>query len=112
LPPDSAKVCYVGMGNDENLKVRIRNAEGNYLTGDFKSLWFTDDPLKALVFDYWRHQVAQQIENLKEEIGITLEAEPIDPKEIYETCDGCNRLGMPFDLAFDGNRFLCDDCKG
>jgi len=80
------------MAGDENLKVRIRNEESKYLGGDFKSPWFTDDPLKALVFDYHRHKVAEQLKKLKETSGIVLEAEPIDREEIYETCDGCNRL--------------------
>ena len=78
------------MAGDENLKVRIRNAESKYVTGEFKNPQFTNDPLKALVFDYHRHKVAEQLKNLKETSGMVLEAEPIDPEEIYETCDGCN----------------------
>jgi hypothetical protein len=98
------------MAGDENLRVRIRNAEGKYLARESKSLGFTDDPLKALVFDYHRHKVAAQLENLKETSGIVLEVEPTDPEEIYQTCEGCNRLGMPFDLVFDGVKFHCRDC--
>ena len=45
-----------------------------------------------MVFDYHRHKVAERLENLKETSGIVLEAEPIDPEEIYETWDGCNHL--------------------
>jgi hypothetical protein len=98
------------MAGDENLKVRIRNAEGKYLIGEARNLGFTDDPLKALVFDYHRHKVAGQLEILTKTSGIVLETEPIDPEEIYETCDGCKRLGMPFDLVFDGEKFHCRDC--
>jgi hypothetical protein len=80
------------MARDKNVKIRIQNAEGKYLAREFKSPWFTDDPLKALVFDYHHHKAAEQLKNLKETSGMVLEAEPIDPEGIYETGDGCNRL--------------------
>ncbi len=80
------------MAGDENLKVRIRNAEGKYLSGELKSPRFTDDPLVALVFDYHRHKVAEQLKNLEETSPMVLEAEPIDLEGIYETGDGCSRL--------------------
>jgi hypothetical protein len=57
LPAGPRLWCLI-MAGDENLKVRIRNAESKYLGGDFDSPQFTDDPLKALVFDDHRHKVA------------------------------------------------------
>ena len=98
------------MVGDENLKVRIRNAEGKYLSGEARNLEFTDDPVKALAFDYYRQEVVERLEILKRTSGIVLQAEAIDPGEIYEACDECNRLVMPFDLVFDGVKFRCQDC--
>ena len=98
------------MAGDENLKVRIRNAEGKYLSRGAKSLEFTDDPVRALAFDYYRQRVVERLEILKRTSGIVLAAEPIDPGEIHEACDRCNRLVMPFDLVFDGVKYLCQDC--
>ena len=43
--------------------------------------------------------------------GIALTAEPVPPEEIYETCDRCKDLFMPFMTFFDGKRFLCPDCR-
>ena len=67
------------MAGDENLKVRIPNAEGKYPTGELKSPRFTDDPLVALVFDYHRHKVAEQLKNLKETFPLPPPAAPQRP---------------------------------
>jgi hypothetical protein len=99
------------MGDVQNLKVRIRNEEGKYLSISLREVWFTDDPKKAQVFDYHRHHVAEQLQDLKTSCGMVLEAEPIEPTEIFESCDLCNRLAMPFFLFFDGKNFLCRDCR-
>jgi hypothetical protein len=98
------------MTGDEHLKVRIRDASGRYLVVELANAWFTDDPHKATVFDYHRHQIAAQLQLLLENSGIALQPEAVDPREVYEVCDGCNRYGMPFDLVFDGHQFLCREC--
>ena len=42
---------------------------------------------------------------------IVLAADPVPPEEIYETCDQCKDLFMPFMTFFDGKQFLCADCR-
>jgi hypothetical protein len=92
------------------LKVRIRNTDGKYLSGDLSNWGFSDDSSRALIFDYSRHQVAEQLEELRLTRGIVLEAVPVDPKEVYETCDHCRRFMTAFATFFDGQRFLCFEC--
>ncbi len=99
------------MGDDKGLKVRIRNAEGKFLILGYREVWFTGDPKRAQVFDYYRQDIAQQLEDLRESIGIVLEAEPISPNDIYETCDWCKHSAMPQHLFFDGQKYLCHECK-
>ena len=91
------------------VKVRIRNSEGRYLTGGASS-GFSDDASKAIIFDYLRHQVAEQLDEIRRTRGILLEAVPVEPAEVYETCDQCRKLVSPFDTFFDGSRFLCFAC--
>ena len=91
------------------VKVRIRNGEGLYLTGGASS-GFSEDPSKAIIFDYLRHQVAEQLDEIRRTRGVFLEAVPVEPAEVYETCDHCRKLVSPFDTFFDGNRFLCVGC--
>jgi len=91
------------------VKVRIRNSEGRYLTGGASS-GFSDDPSKAIIFDYLRHQVAEQLDEIRRTRGILLEAVPVELAEVYETCDACRKLVSPFDTFFDGRRFLCFTC--
>jgi hypothetical protein len=91
------------------VKVRIRNSEGRYLTGGASS-GFSDEPSKAIIFDYLRHQVAEQLEEIRRTRGILLEAVPVEPAEVYETCDHCHKLVSPFDTFFDGSGFLCFGC--
>src|SRR3974390_722853 len=92
------------------VKVRIRNCEGKYLAGGGSSSGFSDDPSKAIIFDYLRHQVAEQLDEIRRTRGILLEAVPVEPAEVYETCDRCRRLVSPFETFFDGQRFSCFEC--
>lgn len=93
-----------------HMKVRIRNQEGKYLAGGSAEIGFSDDCTKALVFDYFGHHVAEQLQIIQQTQGLALEVEEVDPKEILETCDQCARLVSPFGVAYDGKRFLCSDC--
>ena len=93
-----------------HMKVRIRNQEGKYLAGGPADLGFCDDSSKALVFDYFGNQVAEQLQIIRQTQGLALEVEEVDPKEILEICDACSRLVSPFSIAYDGKRFLCADC--
>ena len=92
-------------------KVFIRNPRGKYLAQDANGLFFTEDRSVALVFDYRADAVAEQLEVIGRTYGIVLSADPVPPEEIYETCDRCQDLFMPFMTFFDGKQFLCADCR-
>ena len=94
-----------------DLKVFIRDARGKYLAQDANGLFFSEDRSVAMVFNYRGDSVAEQLEVLGETHGIALTADPVPPEEIYETCDRCKDLFMPFMTFFDGKRFLCPDCR-
>jgi hypothetical protein len=93
------------------LFVRIRNSEGKYLAGAGGQLEFCSDVKKARVFDCRRDEVEHQLSYIRLTQGISLEAEPVDPKEIHETCDRCGRLALSFQMYFDGKRYLCAECR-
>jgi hypothetical protein len=93
------------------MKVRIRNPEGKYLAGKDAEWGFSEDSSKALVFDYARHHVAEQLEIIRQSQGLTLEAVEVDPKEVLESCDACHQLFSPFNVIFDGKTFLCRECR-
>jgi hypothetical protein len=92
-------------------KVFIRNPRGKYLAQDANGLFFTEDRSAALVFNYRADSVAEQLEVIGRTYGIALAADPVPPEEIYETCDRCQELFMPFMTFFDGRQFLCADCR-
>ncbi len=92
-------------------KVFIRNPRGKYLAQDANGLFFTEDRSAALVFDYRGDAVAEQLDLIGKTYGIVLAADPVPPEEIYETCDRCKDLFMPFMTYFDGKQFLCADCR-
>jgi hypothetical protein len=94
-----------------DIKVFIRNAQGKYLAQDANGLFFTEDRSAALVFNYRSDSVVDQLSMLGTTHGISLVAEPVPPEEIYETCDRCKDLFMPFMILFDGKQFLCPDCR-
>jgi hypothetical protein len=94
-----------------DLRVMIRNADGNYLANDANGLFFTNDRSRAALFNFQADRVQEQIEIIRRTEGMVLVAEPVPPEEIYETCDKCKELFMPSMTFFDGNRFLCADCR-
>ncbi len=99
------------LGEPPDIKVFVRDPRGKYLAQDANGLFFSEDRSAAMVFNYRGDAVAEQLETLAETHGIALAAEPVPPEEIYETCDQCKDLFMPFMTFFDGKRFLCPDCR-
>ena len=94
-----------------DIKVFIRNTHGKYLAQDGSGLFFTDDRGSAIILSYQGDRVREQLETIQRTQGITLAADPVPPEEIYETCDRCKELFMPFMTYFDGKRYLCGDCR-
>jgi hypothetical protein len=64
-----------------------------------------------MVFDYQGDAVQEQLEALGSTHGIALAADPVPPEEIYEKCDRCKDLFMPFMTFYDGKQFLCVECR-
>ena len=94
-----------------DIRVVIRNTQGKYLAQDANGLFFTEDRSAAVVLNYELDHVPEQLDMIQQKHGMALAAEPLPAEEIYETCDGCKELFMPFMTFFDGKRFLCADCR-
>ena len=94
-----------------DIRVFIRNAGGKYLAQDNNGLFLTDDRSAALIFNYQSDRVQEQIELIHKTHNVALAADPVPAAEIYETCDRCKDLFMPFMTYFDGKQFLCADCR-
>ena len=94
-----------------DIKVFIRNARGKYLAQNANGLFLTEDRSVAMIFSYRSDRVPEQLEMIQQTHGIALAAEPVPAEEIYETCDRCKDLFMPFMTYFDGKQFLCADCR-
>ena len=94
-----------------DFKVFILNEQGKYLSRDTHGLFFTEDRTAAMIFSYRADEVPEQLEMIARTHGLELRADPVPPEEIYERCDGCRDLFMPFMTFFDGKRFLCPDCR-
>ncbi|MEI6394341.1 MAG: hypothetical protein WCT12_24950 [Verrucomicrobiota bacterium] len=93
-----------------DIRVFIRDAHGRYLAQDANGLFFTEDRFVAIVLNYQGDHVPKQIEAIRQAHGIELVADPVPLEEIYEMCDQCRELFIPFMTFFDGKRFLCPDC--
>jgi hypothetical protein len=94
-----------------DIRVVIRNTQGKYLAQDAYGLFFTEDRSAAIVLNYQLDHVPEQLEMIRQKHGMVLAADPVPAEEIYETCDRCKELFMPFMTFFDGKRFLCADCR-
>ena len=94
-----------------DIKVFIRDTRGKYLAEDANGLFFTEDRSAAIVLNYRADGVPEQLETIQQIHGMALVADPVPPEEIYETCDRCKELFMPFMTFFDGKQFLCAECR-
>jgi len=94
-----------------DVRVHIVNPQGLYLALESEELRFTADRGKALVLSYEADRVAEQLEVIRRAEGICLESAPVPLEEIYERCDRCEELFMPFMIFFDGKRFCCVECR-
>ncbi len=94
-----------------DIKVFIHNTAGQYLAGGSTELFFTNDRSLALVLDYRADRVPEQLELIQKTHGITLVVDPVPLEDIYEMCDRCKDLFVPFMTFFDGKHFLCPDCR-
>jgi hypothetical protein len=99
------------MNDREAVKVLIVNDDGQYLSGTATHWEFTEDRRQARVFDYMGDRVAETIELIRKAHGRVWIAVKLDPREVYEFCDGCGRRMRAFRTYFDGQRFLCEDCR-
>ncbi len=99
------------MNDREAVKVLIVNDDGQYLAGTAFAWEFTDDRGKARVFDYAADRVAERIELVRKVHGRVWIAVRLDPREVYEFCDRCGRRMRALKTFFDGQRFLCNDCR-
>jgi hypothetical protein len=99
------------MNDCESVKVLIVNDDGQYLAGTAIDWQFTDERSKARVFDYVADRVAERIELVRKAHGRVWIAVKLDPREVYEFCDRCGRRMRAFKAFFDGQQFLCDDCR-
>jgi hypothetical protein len=99
------------MNERESVKVLIVNDDGQYLAGTAMHWEFTDDRAQARVFDYLGDRVAETIELIRKAHGRVWIAVKLDPREVYEFCDRCGCRMRAFRSYFDGQRFLCPDCR-
>ena len=99
------------MNDREAVKVLIVNDDGQYLTGSAMCWEFTEDRAKARVFDYLEDQVAERIDLVRKAHGRVWIAVKLDPREVYEFCDQCGCRMRAFRAYFDGQQFLCGDCR-
>jgi hypothetical protein len=92
-------------------KVLIRSLTGEYLAGSEGQWRLTRDRSTALVCDYLRDRIADQLQRLEQTEGIVLLAELVNPRDALETCDRCGRCVPSPNAHFDGREFFCPECN-
>ena len=99
------------MNDREVVKVLIVNDDGQYLAGTATDWEFTEDRSQATVFDYHADRVEERIELVRKAQGRVWIAIKIDPQEVNEFCDRCGYRMPALRTFFDGQQFLCVNCK-
>lgn len=99
------------MKDRDTVKVLIVNDDGQYLAGTATEWEFTEERTRARVFDFVGDRVAEQIELVRRAHGKVWIAVKLDPLEVFEFCDRCGCRMRAVRAYFDGERFLCDDCR-
>ena len=99
------------MNDPHAIKVVLRTLDGMYLAGHQQEWLFTEMASEATVFNYVGDHIPEQLDKLEREHGLVLLPVPVDPHERYEVCDRCGRRVMSFKVFFDGQQYLCPDCR-
>lgn len=99
------------MPKTSEIKVRICNLAGEYLSDDGKSWFFAPNQDHARIFDYHADEVVMQLQQVYRTRGVVLVAVPMDPNLFNETCDVCGTKMHSTEAHFDGTRFLCPACR-
>ena len=99
------------MDNPRVIRVVLRSPDGTYLAGGPEAWRYTSERDEAHVFDYERDHIAEQLGKLEREHGLALSVVPVDPRERYEVCDSCGLRVMAMRAFFDGQNYLCPDCR-
>ncbi len=93
------------------IRVVIRDLDGRFLAEREQGWSFTSDITRARVFDYLGDGVAEQLDNVRKQLGVLWAAVPANPRDVCEVCDQCGRLTLPLQAFFDGTRFFCPECR-
>lgn len=99
------------MNEPEAIKVLIVNEDGQYLAGTATEWEFTEERTRARVFDYADDHVASILKLVKNIYGTVWIAVKLDPSEAYEFCDRCGSRMSSLRAFFDGERFICPECR-
>jgi hypothetical protein len=99
------------MNDADATKVLIVNEHGQYLAGTASYWEFTEDRLRARVFDFHKDEVTEQLQLVRKVYGTIWIAVKLDPKETYEFCDRCGTRMTALHAVFDGALFLCRECR-
>jgi hypothetical protein len=99
------------MNDADAIKVLIVNEYGQYLSGTASHWEFTEERLRARVFDYHNDHVTEQLQLVRKVYGSIWIAVKLDPQETYEFCDRCGTRMTAMHAVFDGTEFLCRECK-
>lgn len=103
--------AFRGMKELGEIKVVLQSPEGKYLAGSGMNPCLVEEKARAIVLDYFADQVEYKIKVILEHSGIEFRPVALPPGDVYEVCDGCQRLEMPRETFFDGRLFLCAACK-
>ncbi len=93
------------------IRVLIQNEAGEYLAGGPTDWHFTRERERATVFDYWRDAVPEQLATIRRSQNRDWKVVRLDPREVYEVCDGCGSRMMAMKVFFDGTKYLCQQCR-
>ena len=93
------------------IKVLIRTADGRYLAREGKSWKLTEDRTEAAAFDYPILNLADQIAGVPNGFGSVFILVPAEALKADEICDRCGRAISPSKAFFDGDQFLCPECR-
>jgi hypothetical protein len=99
------------MAGPEQRKVVVRTPDGTYLSRGENGLRFVNDIYGAVLFEPKEDQMEELLLALQSLTGLVFEVVPLVVEEVFEPCDQCSRSFIPLQMFFDGQSFLCPECR-